>query len=206
MQMKNKEVDYFDMFIKAASISDRSAAALDELFDNISDTEAKSAEIHMLEHEGDDLYHELYYHLIRSFITPIDREDILEIAHNIEDTIDSIDEVSIMMNTLSVKKVREPAKELINLINKGCDAMVAAAVEFKHFKRSKDLPKLLVEINHIEEQGDVLFQSAIKSLFATEKDAIEVVKWQNIFNSLETVLDAIENVADIMEGVIVKNS
>lgn len=206
MQMKGKEVDYFDMFIKAASICDRSAQALDELFDNLSDTETKSAAIHELEHEGDDLYHELYYHLIRSFITPIDREDILAIAHDIEDTIDAIDEVSIMMHTLSVKSIREPAKELINLINKGCVAMVAAAVEFKNFKRSKELPELLVEINHIEEQGDTLFQSAIKSLFAEEKDVIEVVKWQNVFNSLEDVLDSIENVADIMEGVIVKNS
>ena len=204
--MKNKEVDYFDMFIKSASICDRAAESLDEVFDNLQDAEVKSKAIHELEHEGDELYHELYYHLIRSFITPIDREDILEVAHNIEDTLDAIDEVSIMMNMLSVSKMREPAKELINLINKGCDAMVAAAIEFKNFKKSKELPKLLVEINHIEEQGDILFQSAMKSLFSSGDDVMEVIKWQNIFNSLENVLDAIENVADIMESVIVKNS
>lgn len=204
--MKSKEVDYFDMFIKGASICDRAAAGLDELFDDHSDAEAKSDEIHQLEHEGDELYHVLYYHLIRSFITPIDREDILEIAHNIEDTIDAIDEVAIMMKMLSISSVREPAAELVNLINKGCDVLVAAAIELKNFKKSKELPKLLVEINQIEEEGDALYQRAMKDLFSKEKDALEVIKWQNIFNSLEYVLDACEHVAEVMEGVVVKNS
>lgn len=204
--MRNNEVDYFDMFIKAASICNRAAEGLDELMDNLADAKEKSIAIHQIEHEGDELYHILYHHLNRSFITPIEREDILEIARYIEETIDTIDEVSIMMDMLSVNSIRQPAKELVNLITKGCSAMVAATVEFKNFKRSKELPKLLVEINHIEEEGDALFQSAMKDLFTTEQNALEVIKWQNIFNCLENVLDACENVADVMEGVIVKNS
>ncbi len=204
--MKSKEVDYFDLFIKAASICNRAAEGLDELMDNLADAKEKSLAIHQIEHDGDELYHVLYHHLNRSFITPIEREDILEIARNIEDTIDTIDEVSIMMDMLSVHAVRQPAKELVNLITKGCSALVAATIEFKSFKKSKELPKLLVEINHIEEEGDILYQRAMKDLFSTETNAIEVIKWQNIFNSLEDVLDACENVADVMEGVIVKNS
>ena len=148
----------------------------------------------------------MYHHLNRSFITPIEREDILEIARNIEDSIDAIDEVSIMMEMLSVRTVRYPAIDLVNLITKACSTIVAATVEFKNFKKSKELPKLLVEINHIEEEGDVLYQLAMKKLFTEEKDPIEVIKWQNIFKTLEDVLDSCENVADAMEGVIVKNS
>ena len=201
--MNSKEADYFDLFCKSAATCDRAAAGLDDLMDNLSDAKEKSIAIHQIEHEGDELYHVLVYHLNRSFITPIEREDILAIAGNIEDTID---EVSIMMDMLSVHTIRYPAKELVNLITKACAALMAATVEFKNFKKSKELPGLLVEINHIEEDGDTLYQSALKDLFSNETDPIEVIKWQNIFNSLEDVLDACENVADVMEGVIVKNS
>ena len=204
--MKSKEVDYFDLFIKAATTCNRAAEGLDELMDNLHEAKDKSDAIHQIEHEGDEQYHVLYHHLNRSFITPIEREDILDIAKYIEDTIDMIDEVAIMMNILSISSIREPAKEIMNLITKGCAVLVAATVEFKNFKKSKELPKLLVEINHVEEEGDVLYQKAMKELFSTEKDPLEVIRWQNIYKSLEDVLDACENVADIMEGVIVKNS
>jgi len=204
--MNSKEADYFDLFCKSAATCDRAAAGLDDLMDNLGEAKEKSIAIHQIEHEGDELYHVLVYHLNRSFITPIEREDILEIARNIEDTIDTIDEVSIMMDMLSVNTIREPAKELVNLITKACAALMAATVEFKNFKKSKELPGLLVEINHIEEEGDALYQSAMKDLFSSDADALEVIKWQNIFNCLENVLDACENVADVMEGVIVKNS
>src|SRR5659263_307733 len=106
-----------------------------------------------------------------------------------------------MMDMLSVHTVREPAKELVNLITKACAALMAATIEFKNFKKSKELPGLLVEINHIEEEGDALFQQAMKDLFSSNAEAIEVIKWQNIFNCLENVLDACENVADVMEAV-----
>lgn len=204
--MAGKEVNYFDLFIKAASVCDRAATSLNDLLDNLDDAKEKSIAIHQIEHEGDEQYHVLYHHLNRSFITPIEREDILEIARNIEDSIDAIDEVSIMMEMLSVRTVRYPAIDLVNLITKACSTIVAATVEFKKFKKSKELPKLLVEINHIEEEGDVLYQLAMKKLFTEEKDPIEVIKWQNIFKTLEDVLDSCENVADAMEGVIVKNS
>ena len=204
--MAGKDVNYFDLFIKAASVCDRAATSLNELLDNLDDAKEKSIAIHQIEHEGDEQYHVLYHHLNRSFITPIEREDILEIARNIENSIDAIDEVSIMIEMLSVKSVRFPAIDLVNLITKACSTMVAATVEFKSFKKSKELSKLLVELNHIEEEGDVLYQQAMKLLFTEEKDPIEVIKWQNIFKTLEDVLDSCENVADAMEGVIVKNS
>jgi len=204
--MKNKDVDYFDMFIKAAAICGRAAESLDELMDDLSNAKEQSLRIHEIEHEGDELYHLLYNHLNRSFITPIEREDIIEIAGHIEQTIDTIDEVAIMMDMLSIDEIREPAKEMMNLITKGCAALVAATVEFKNFRKSKSLNGLLVEINQVEEEGDVLYQRSMKDLFMNESNVLLVVKWQNIFNSLEDVLDACENVADAMERVIITNS
>jgi len=203
---RTKEVNYFDMFIQIAEICDKAAKALDEMLCNTGSFAAKAQAIHDIEHEGDELYHLLYHNLNRSFITPIEREDILAIARNIEDTIDTIDEVAIMFNLLSIRTIKPEAKELVKLIIKSCSVLVEATKEFKNYKKSKDLTSLLVELNHIEEVGDKLYQDAVKTLFANEKDVLEVVKWKNIFDTMENVLDACENIAEVMEGVIVKNS
>ncbi len=204
--MKTKDVNYFDLFIDAAKVCDKAAQKLSTMLCSTENYMLDAKEIHEIEHEGDTLYHTLYDHLNRSFITPIEREDILEIARYIEETIDTIDEVAIMFKMLSIRSIRPEAKELVKLIEKSCAALVEATIEFKHFKKSKKLPALLVEINHIEEEGDTLYQETIQNLFANEKDVLEVVKWKSIFDTLEEVLDATENVADVMEGVIMKNS
>lgn len=202
---KSKEADYFDLFIKAASICNRAAESLDELMDDLSNSHGKSNAIHIIENEGDELYHEVYYHLNRSFITPIEREDIMEISRYIENTIDSIDDVAIMLDMMSIESAKKRGKGMVNLITKACSALVAATVEFKNFKKSKTLAQLLVEINSIEEEGDVLFQASMKDLFSKEKNVLDVVKWQDIYKSLENVLDSCEGVADAMERVIIKN-
>ena len=94
----------------------------------------------------------------------------------------------------------------MTLIVKSCRALLDATIEFKNYKKAKNLTKLLVEINHIEEEGDRLYQSSVKKLFSSEEKVLDVIKWKHIFDALEDVLDACENVADIMEGVIIKNS
>lgn len=204
---RKKDVNYFDMFIDAAKLCNKAAKMLEDMLDNDSSLfSEKMNKIHTTEHEADELYHKLYNHLNISFITPIEREDILEIARYIEQTIDTIDDVSIMIEMLSVKNIRPEAKNMLKLIVDSSNVLVLAAEEFKNFKKSKKLSQYLVDINHIEEDGDKLYQQAMKDLFSKESDAIEVVKWQNIFGTMENVLDACENVADVMEGVIVKNS
>lgn len=204
--MRAKEVNYFNLFVDVAKVCYRAAEQLENLVKDSEETIVEIATIHDIEREGDDLYHTIYDHLNRSFITPIEREDILNIARNIEETIDTIDEVGIMFNMLSITKARPDAKELVKLIVKSCGALLEATIEFKNFKKPKKLIPLLVEINHIEEEGDRLYQSAVKRLFSEEKNILDVIKWKNIFDTLENVLDACENVADVMEGVIVKNS
>lgn len=204
--MKNKEINYFNLFIDSSKVCHRAAVTLESMLLDVSTVPEKANALHEIEREGDELYHTMYYHLNRSFITPIEREDILEIARYIEETIDTIDEVAIMFNMLSIQSIKPEAKEMVQLIIKSSSALVAATTEFKHFKRSKTLPDLLVELNHIEEDGDALYQKSIKNLFANEKNVLDVIKWKNIFDTMEDVLDACENVADIMERVIVKNS
>lgn len=204
--MAVKDVNYFDMFSQGAKICCKAAEALENLLNNNAGTLEGIEAIHEIEHEGDKLYHKIYYHLNRSFITPIERDDILQISKQIENTIDTIDEVAIIFKMLSVTKLKPEGRELLTLISKSCQTLLETTNEFKSFKKSKRLMPLIVEINHIEEEGDRLYQAAVKRLFAEEKDVLEVVKWKNIYDTLENVLDACEDVADVMEGVIVNNS
>ncbi len=171
---KKKEVDYFELFIEQAKITLKAAEKLEAML-NASSTEfsQRMQDIHEVEREGDVMYHKLYKELNLSFITPIEREDILEISRNIEQATDAIDEVSIMIDLLSVTSVRPVAKELVNLIIKASTVMLDAVKEFKNFKKSTKLNGDLVEINHIEEDGDKLYQDAIRELFAKEANVLD---------------------------------
>lgn len=205
--MKTKEVNYFDMFIEAAKICEKAAALLEEmLIGDITKIPERVRVIHEFEHEGDDLYHKLYYHLNRAFITPIERDDILEVAMNIECTLDTIDEIAIMFDIMFIRSIRPEAKEFVKLIMKNAKTLVEATKEFESFKKSKKLSPLLVEINRIEEEGDKLYQNTIRHLFANEKDVLEVVKWKSVFDTMENALDACEKTAETMENVILKNT
>lgn len=206
MKEKHKDVNYFDMFIDAAGICHRSAVLLHSLMQDYTDVQQKCEAIHEVEHEGDNVYHTLYSHLNREFITPIEREDILEVAQYIDDTTDAIEDVASRFYMLSIQKVHPAALPMAELIERITHKLVEAAKEFKHFKRSKHLPELIVEINTLEEEGDRLYRSAVRNLFFENNDPIEIMKWRDIFEVMETAVDACENVAQLMEGVTLKNS
>lgn len=204
---KKKEINYFDLFIDSAKVCNKAAIMLNEMLLGSADNfPTMVKEIHEIEHEGDKLYHTLYGHLDRSFITPLDREDMLAIARNIERTIDAIDEVAIMVDLLSVTKIRDVAKEMMLLVTKSAEYVLKATEEFKNFKKPTTLNKYIVEINNIEETGDSIYQNALRDLFSMEKDVLEVIKWNKILDSLENVLDTCENVADGLEAIILKNT
>lgn len=206
MREKRKDVNYFDMFIEAATVCNRSATMLYQMMENYTDVQAKSKAIHEVEHEGDNIYHTLYHHLYREFITPIEREDILELAQNIDDTTDAIEDVASRFYMLSIVTIRPEALKMAELIVRITKKLLDATNEFKHFKRSKALPTLIVDINTLEEEGDRIYRAAVRRLFSAETNPIEVMKWRDIFEVMENAVDACENVAQVMEGVILKNS
>ncbi|MFT3951565.1 MAG: DUF47 family protein [Oscillospiraceae bacterium] len=205
--MKKKDVNYFDLFLDAAKLCNEAALKLEEMLNgSCAAFNQCMADIHRIENAADELYHIVYSHLNRSFITPIEREDILETARCIERTVDTIDEVSIMIDLLSVTEIRAEGLALAKLIVKSTAVLVDATGEFHNFKKPKQLSDYLVEVNHIEEQGDKLYQSALRKLFAEEENAKQIIIWKNIFDTMEDVLDSCEDVADVIEGVIVKNT
>ena len=149
---------------------------------------------------------EIMRELNRSFITPIDREDIVSIANELDDITDTIEDVANLFDIMGITHVRPEALEMARLILEGCDALYNAIAEFSQFKSSKNLNDLIIKVNHAEEEGDRTHRSVLKEMYRSEKDPITLMKWKELFDAMENVLDNCEDVADLLDGLVIKNS
>ena len=204
--MASKSYDYFDKFVQQMSLCKKAAQQLMNLIEDYNEITAKADEIHATEHEADNLLHEILRELNRSFITPIDREDIISIVHELDDITDSIEDVANLFDVLSITQVRPEALEMVKLILIGCEMLYNAVVEFAHFKSSKKINDYIINVNKAEEDGDRLHRSVIKAIFQNETEPVAIMKWKELFDAMETVLDDCEDVADLLDGLIIKNS
>ena len=162
--------------------------------------------IHDLENEGDKNLHELKNYLLKDFLPPIDREDILEISYKIDDLIDRLDEIAIDINIYNVTEIMENMKETVELLEKVTSEVYNLVVEFKNIKKMKEIKEKVIEVNNLEEQADRLYENSIRELYKNERDLIQIVKWSNIYETLEDCFDACEEIADCIEDVILKNT
>ena len=204
--MANKNYNYFDKFAQQMLLCKKAAELLMNMLENYTDISAQAEEIHEVEHDADNLLHEIMYELNRSFITPIDREDIVGLANELDDIADSIEDVANLFDMLNITQVRPEAFEMAKLILTGCETLYDAIAEFSHFKNSKKLADLTIKVNKAEEEGDKRHRSVIKAMYQEEKDPITLIKWKEIFDMLENVLDNCEDVADLIDGLAIKNS
>ncbi|MDD2534130.1 MAG: DUF47 family protein [Eubacteriales bacterium] len=201
-----KEMNYFDVLITATSYSMQTAVKLNELMNNYTDVARKASEIHDLEHAGDNEVHRMYDALHTAFITPIDREDLFGLIKSIDDITDLIEDASNRLDMMAIGEVRPEALEMGSLLERGTTMLHELMKEFKTHKRNKKLMQLIRDVNTLEEEGDRLYRTSIKRLFTTDVSVIEVIKWKDIYDDMENVLDACEDVANIVEGVVMKNS
>ena len=203
---KKKDYNYFECFEKGGESICRSASVLSKTVSDMSNISKYAEEIHLIENDADSLYHEMVEYLTRAFITPFEREDIKMLGQSIDDVVDALDETVINLYIYDVTVLREETKAFVDLLNRCCVALNKVLCEFKHYKKSKDIKKYIIEVNDIEEQADKLFQTALRRLFTQEPEEIEIIKWREIFKDFERCFDACEEVADTVEIVILKNS
>lgn len=203
-----KEDFYFSNFCDVAAISREAAVLLKELFENFDPATLpeKKAEIHAIENRGDAKKHEMIAELVRAFITPIEREDILGLSQNIDDVTDAIDDIAVHTYINCITAIRPEALDFADLLVRACDEMCEMLAEFKNFKKSKTLADYMRRINDLEEEGDRIYVDATRRLFAEEKDPIAVIAWHELFGYFEKCCDTIEHVADIVESIIIANS
>lgn len=204
--MKFKSINYYDTFIESAKFACDISEKLNECLIKTGEVSDGFEEgLHTIEHNADIHMHKVIEHLIKEFITPLDREDIFGILKNIDDITDSVESIANKLCMFNVKKIRPEAMPLFELIPMGCKATYEALVEFKNYKKSTILEKKIIEINDIEEKADRLYRKLMSDLFKNEKDTLEIIKWKEIYKAIEDLLDSCEDVADIIEEVRMKN-
>ena len=201
-----KEENYFDMFAVSVDFSCEIANKFMELVENYTDVENKVVKIHDIEHRADQHFHKIFSQLSKSFITPIEREDILVLSQSTDNLTDAIEGLAFCFYMLNITELRDDVKPFAALIIKSCDHLRSALIEFKQFKKSHDISQKIVDVNNIEEEGDRFYHKAVRRLHEEEKDALTIMKWREIYDKLENCLDACEDVADNLEGIILKNS
>lgn len=207
MARKN-EFDYFDSFVKLSEYCCDAAKMLDEnLIDfNAGTLEEKMKKMHEIEHDSDMLVHEVVRRLAKEFITPIEREDIVKLVHEIDEITDNIEDVLLHMYMYNVKEIKNDSLRFSKLIFQSCVELKAAFEEFKNFRKSKDLHDKIVRVNRLEEEGDNLYTEAVRKMHLTSTDAIEIMTWTIAFNRFEKCCDACEEAANAIESIIMKNS
>ena len=163
-------------------------------------------EMHKIEHSADLSKHDMLEKLLKEFITSIDREDISELADVIDDVTDSLEDVLLRMYMYNIPNVRQEALQFASIIAQCCKEMKILMEEFPNFRKSRKLRESIIEINRLEEEGDKLFTEAMHTLYAGSVNPIEIMTWTSLYEQLEHCCDLCEDVADVVERVILTNS
>jgi predicted phosphate transport protein (TIGR00153 family) len=166
------------------------------------ETSSLSRDILLCEQEGDRITHDLINRLNQTFVTPIDREDILVLASALDDVIDLTDEVSDYLVLYKVEAPMEQAQQLARILRDACRQIAEAMPRMRNFD---DISHYIVEIHRLENDGDRVVREAIASLFDQGVDPMVVIRWKDIFERLEGGIDAAEQVANVLEGIVIKN-
>jgi predicted phosphate transport protein (TIGR00153 family) len=202
-----KDMEFYDLFEQATSNLVVAAKKLVEFFDNYEDVEAKAKELKDLEHQGDVITHEIIARVHRSFVTPIDREDITLLAHSLDDVMDFIEAAGRTANLYHIAQPRERARELARIVVNMALKLNEVVPRLRRRDQFPWILKQCVEINTLENEADDVQHAALAELFEVcSSDTCEVIKWREIYGHLENATDRGEDVANVLEGIVLKHA
>jgi predicted phosphate transport protein (TIGR00153 family) len=194
---------FFDMFEQLADRITQCARLLEELFGRPGRGDDLVARIKELEHEADELTRDVINRIDKSFVTPIDREDIHLLVTSLDDVIDLLDGTARRTVMYHLSDTRQPALRM-------CRVLVATADHLqkgvRQVKKSKTLSEHAKAVKVLEEEGDAIYREAMESLFAGTPDALEVIKWKDVYDKLEDAIDRCEDVANVLESIAIKHA
>lgn len=198
-----RDEKFFDLFDEIALRLVRAAKLQQQLFSEPTRMVEHVGAIKAVEHEADVLTHTVITRLNRSFVTPFDREDIHELASRLDDVVDLIDGTARRAVMFRITTVREPARLLADVIVRAADSLEKAVVAIKK-------PKIVIErgqeVKTLEEEGDAIYHEAVGKLFDGGEDPIEVMRWKELYDTMERTLDQCEDVANVLESIALKNA
>ena len=203
LSLMPKKGVFFTLFSQHAENAVEAAEALEKLLSDFTDIENKVRDIHAIEHYGDKLNHEIIRHLNETFVTPLDREDIVGLGSRVDDITDVCYDVSELVLLFKVKSIRPAAVRQAKIL-------VTASREvrdmLKELEGLRGLEPHWIKIHTLENEGDQAWREAVAELFDRSDDAIEIVKWKDIYSLIEVAIDRCEDVANIVETIVVKHS
>jgi len=198
-----RDQTFFDLFIEAGQNSLHAARLLDRMMNQWPEDGGLSQEILQAEQEGDRITHDIIKRLNTTFVTPIDREDIYGLATQMDDIVDFTEEAADFLGLYKIEATMEQAGALTKVLVAACEQLAGG---LEHLPDFKDLDKYWIEIHRLENEGDRISRDAVASLFSNGIDPMVVIRWKDMFAVLENAIDATETAAQILEGIVIKNS
>ena len=207
-KQKKTSYSYFAFFCEMIDCACQASTALNNMFSDYQPRNLRQEAdvIHEIEHAADLKKHDMMSQLLREFLPPIDREDIVNISHVLDEIVDLIEEVVLSLYMNDIQKCRPDVQPMVALIVKQCEELQKLMAEFENYKKSDKLLQSIIVINTLEEEGDRLYLEAMRNLKTTSTDPFELIAWRDIYSSLEDCSDACEKVADAVEEVVMKNT
>ncbi|MDQ8045582.1 MAG: DUF47 family protein [Solirubrobacteraceae bacterium] len=197
-----RDTRYFELFEESTRNGVRAAQLLAEFIEKLPDSPELAKAIGAVESDTDRITHDIVQHLNATFVTPLEREDILQLASALDDIVDLIDETADLILLYKVEAPMDEASGLADILVQACVALEQGMPRLRNFG---DIRHYTIKVNQLENDGDRLSRSAIAGLFDGGIDPMVVIRWKDIFERLEDAIDATERVANILEGIVIKN-
>ncbi|MDP2950595.1 MAG: DUF47 family protein [Chloroflexota bacterium] len=195
---------FYDLFEKSAHNLVAAAEVMVDLMDHFENVEMKTARMKELEHVGDSITHEIVEQLHKTFVTPLDREDITALAHHLDDIVDFMEGATTAIRIYGIARPATAARGLADLIRLQVVQVERAVQNLRQRSRLKGVLEQCVEIHRLENEADTLFLNAMAELFHDQADAVEIIKWRDVYDQLERATDSCEHVANVLEGIVLK--
>ena len=205
---KKQDSFYFDNFVSCAEYAVQATEILRKCISdyNPDGLDSTLSAIHDIEHAADIKKHEVVNVLMKAFITPIERDDIMLMSQCLDEVVDKIEDVVLRLYCDNIRSIRPEMIAVVDIIEECCSEMKLMMEDFRDFRHSKTLKKRIIKINTLEEDADKAFISNMRKLHTTEENPFEIIIWRNVYHYLEQCADACEHVADVCERILMSNS
>jgi len=206
MRLFPKEENFFDFFEELANKIEEGGQFFLEMTQNQNYSASRVSRLKEIEHEADGIAHKTYERMHKTFLTPLDREDIYALVNKMDDILDAIEGTAIRLHMYKVKRPDDEIIKQAEILFRAIKKIKMVVYGLRHMKNSQMILDGCVEIHTLENEGDVLLRTIITDLFIKETDAIELLKWKEIFERLESAIDLCESVSNIVGGIVLKNA
>lgn len=198
-----REEKFFDLFEKMTQNIAVAVKQLRDLVENFEDVPTKAQQIKDMEHQGDMITHEIMKKVNTTFVTPIDREDIYALAARLDDVLDTIEAAAARMALYQVEGPTLYTRRFVEIIERSAEEIIKGVSKLR---KLEDIGPYCVEINRLENEADMVLRDAYVELFKRDHDPVSIIKWKDIYEALEATTDRCEDVANILEAIVVKNA